>query len=67
MTTWGLTGRAPNPLAACCDDAVCVAAAATATVQEIHQVVVHLLCAAFDVAVGAAPAAPRNGRHKVSP
>ena len=67
MTTWGLTGRAPNPLAACCDDAVCVAAAATATVQEIHQVVVHLLCAAFDVVVGAAPAAPVKSRHKVSP
>jgi D-sedoheptulose 7-phosphate isomerase len=25
----------------------------TATVQEVHQVVVHLLCAAVDVAVGA--------------
>ncbi len=53
MTTWGLTGRAPNPLAACCDDVVCVDAPATATVQEVHQIVVHLLCAAFDVAVGA--------------
>ena len=56
MTTWALTGRAPNPLALQCDDAVCVDAAATATVQEVHQVVVHLLCAAFDVAVGAAVA-----------
>jgi D-sedoheptulose 7-phosphate isomerase len=52
MTTWALTGRAPNPLAACCDDAVCVDAPATATVQEVHQVVVHLLCAAVDVALG---------------
>ena len=56
MTTWGLTGRAPNPLAACTDDAVCVDAPATATVQEIHQIVVHLLCAAFDVTVGLVPA-----------
>ena len=51
MTTWALTGRAPNPLVACCDDAVCVDAKATATVQEVHQIVVHLLCAAFDVTV----------------
>lgn len=56
MTTWALTGRAPNPLALQCDDAVCVDAPATATVQEVHQIVVHLLCAAFDVAVGAAVA-----------
>ncbi len=56
MITWALTGRAPNPLALQCDDAVCIDAPATATIQEVHQVVVHLLCAAFDVAVGAAVA-----------
>lgn len=56
MTTWALTGRGPNPLAAYADDAVCVDAPATATVQEVHQVVVHLLCAAVDVTVGAAVA-----------
>jgi D-sedoheptulose 7-phosphate isomerase len=61
MTTWALTGRAPNPLAACCDDAVCVDAPATATVQEVHQIVVHLVCAAFDVTVRGATA-----REKVS-
>ena len=66
MTTWALTGRAPNPLAACADDAVCVDAPATATVQEIHQIVVHLLCAAFDVTVGAAPASRWDG-ERVSP
>ncbi len=53
MTAWALTGRRPNPLAELCDDAVCADAPATATVQEIHQVVVHLLCAAFDCEVGA--------------
>jgi D-sedoheptulose 7-phosphate isomerase len=56
LTTWGLTGRAPNPLADACDDAVVVDAPYTATVQEVHQVVVHLLCAAVDVAVGASSA-----------
>jgi phosphoheptose isomerase len=53
MGTWALTGPGPNPLADCCDDAVAVEAASAATVQECHLVAVHLLCAAFDVAVGA--------------
>lgn len=48
LAVWALTGRAPNPLADEADDAVCVEADATATVQEVHQVVVHLLCAAVD-------------------
>jgi D-sedoheptulose 7-phosphate isomerase len=52
MTTWALTGRRSNALAERCHDAVCVEAPATATVQEIHQVVVHLLCAAVDCEVG---------------
>ncbi|MDP9452118.1 MAG: PfkB family carbohydrate kinase, partial [Actinomycetota bacterium] len=51
LLTWGLTGPGPNPLLACCDDAVVVDAPATATVQEVHQVVVHLLCAAVEVAL----------------
>lgn len=54
LTTWGLTGQAPNPLAERVDDAVVVDALFTATVQEIHQIVVHLLCAAVDVAIGTA-------------
>lgn len=64
MTTWALTGRAPNPLALQCDDAVCVDAPATATVQEVHQIVVHLLCAAFDVAVGAAVASSEEWANR---
>lgn len=48
LTVWALTGLAPNPLAEQADDAVCVNAPAAATVQEVHQVVVHLLCAAVD-------------------
>jgi D-sedoheptulose 7-phosphate isomerase len=53
MRTLALTGPAPNPLADAADDALAVAASSTATVQEVHQVVVHLLCAAVDIAVGA--------------
>jgi phosphoheptose isomerase len=44
---------APNPLAAACDEALCVDAHATCTVQELHLVAIHLICAAFDVAIGA--------------
>jgi D-sedoheptulose 7-phosphate isomerase len=56
MATWALTGPGPNPLAASVDEAVCVGGpgTATATVQEVHQVLVHLLCAAVDVALGVA-------------
>jgi D-sedoheptulose 7-phosphate isomerase len=52
LTTWGLTGRPLNPLLERVDDAVAVDTPYTATVQEVHQVVVHLLCAAVDVAAG---------------
>jgi D-sedoheptulose 7-phosphate isomerase len=48
LTTWALTGRGPNPVALASDDALSVPARATATVQEVHLVVVHLLCARFD-------------------
>jgi D-sedoheptulose 7-phosphate isomerase len=47
-----VTGRPPNPLADRADAAVSVDADATPTVQEVHQVVVHLLCDAVDEALG---------------
>jgi D-sedoheptulose 7-phosphate isomerase len=60
LTVWGLTSRRPNPLADACDDVVCVDAAATATVQEVHLVLIHLLCAAFDCEVGASLRSPEG-------
>lgn len=51
LTVWALTGPTPNPLAEQADEVVTVDAPQTATVQEVHQVVVHLLCASFDHAV----------------
>lgn len=51
LHTWGLTGPLPNPLAAGCSEVVAVEATSTATVQEIHLVVIHLLCAAIDAAI----------------
>jgi D-sedoheptulose 7-phosphate isomerase len=52
LTVWALTGPAPNPLAALADDAVCVEAQTTATVQEIHLCLVHAICLAMDAALG---------------
>jgi D-sedoheptulose 7-phosphate isomerase len=54
LVTWALTGRPGNPLAARCDDALCVDSPHTATVQEIHLIAVHLVCAAVDVALAGA-------------
>lgn len=51
LVSWALTGPAPNPLAVLADDAVCVDAPSTAGVQEVHQVVVHLVCLAMERAV----------------
>jgi len=57
LAAWCLTGPAPNPLADACDEAVCVypagarALALTATVQEAHQVALHLICLSFDATV----------------
>lgn len=48
---WALTGCEPNPLMAGSDESLCVAAPSTATVQEIHLVAVHMICAAFDAAL----------------
>jgi len=52
LTVWALTGRGPNPVASCADQALCVDADTTATVQEVHLVVVHLLCTFLDEIVG---------------
>ncbi|MFJ3139429.1 SIS domain-containing protein [Streptomyces sp. NPDC102359] len=56
MEVWALTGPGPNPLMEAADEALCVTAASSATVQETHLVAVHLLCECFDAAVSAPPA-----------
>jgi type III pantothenate kinase len=57
-TTWALTGPGPNPLEDVCDDVIAIPAPASATVQELHLVAVHLLCAAVDREVALATGAP---------
>lgn len=49
--TWAITGPAPNPLSAECDDAIALPGAAP-NVQEAELVAVHALCVAFDALVG---------------
>jgi D-sedoheptulose 7-phosphate isomerase len=52
LRVWSLTGPVPNPLADRSTEVIAVDAGATATVQEVHLVAVHLVCAALDVALG---------------
>jgi D-sedoheptulose 7-phosphate isomerase len=58
VTVWSLTGRAPNPLAALSDDALCIDAPSTAAVQAVHLVAVHALCASVDEHVSASSVSP---------
>jgi D-sedoheptulose 7-phosphate isomerase len=53
LTVWAMCGSRPNPLAELADEAVCIDAADTATVQELHLVAVHELCEEFDAALAA--------------
>ena len=61
LFTWALTGPGPNPLSELSDDSLCVEAASTATVQEIHLVALHLLCAAVDRRVARATSTAAAG------
>lgn len=55
-----LTGRAPSRLGALADAEIAVPAAETALVQEVHAVLVHLLCEIVESRLTDLPAA--NGR-----
>jgi phosphoheptose isomerase len=55
MTVWAMTGTGPNPLAGVAHEALAVDGPSTATVQEVHLVALHLVCAALDVALGVCP------------
>jgi len=51
MRTWALTGPAPNPLAAACDEAIACPSDDPQVVQELHLVSVHVLCEHVDRAL----------------
>lgn len=52
LQVWALTGPPPNPLVAAAHEAISVQAPDSATVQEVHLVALHVVCAALDVALG---------------
>ncbi len=53
VCVWGLTGPAPNPLAELCDEVIAIDAERTCTIQELHLVAIHVLCASVDAALRA--------------
>ena len=55
LQVWAFTGPRPNPLADVTPDALSVDATFTATVQELHLVGLHILCAALDRELGVIP------------
>jgi phosphoheptose isomerase len=50
MTTWALSGPAPNPLHRLCHEALAFPGS-TAAVQEMHLLAIHLLCEVVDAEV----------------
>jgi D-sedoheptulose 7-phosphate isomerase len=48
MRTWALTGPAPNPLAAACDESIACPCADFQIVQELHLVSIHVICEYVD-------------------
>jgi D-sedoheptulose 7-phosphate isomerase len=54
LQVWAMTGPGPNTLADLADDALYIDAPDTCTVQELHLVAVHELCAQFDAALHSA-------------
>jgi D-sedoheptulose 7-phosphate isomerase len=56
LQVWALTGPLPNPLADAAHETLAVDAPFTATVQELHLVALHVICAALDQELGVIPA-----------
>jgi D-sedoheptulose 7-phosphate isomerase len=50
---WAMTGRGPNALTEAADDFLTVDSPFTATVQELHLVLLHVLCAGLDAELDA--------------
>jgi D-sedoheptulose 7-phosphate isomerase len=53
MITWAMTGGRLSALECACDESVTVQSSSTATIQEVHQVALHILCEALDQEVAA--------------
>jgi len=55
LSVWAMTGPQPNPLTDLADRVLAVDGCSTATIQELHLVALHAMCAALDVALGVCP------------
>lgn len=51
---WAMTGMLPNALAPLCKYVIAVPSADAQVVQEIHQVLIHLICSCLDASLAAA-------------
>lgn len=60
MRVWAFTGPQPNPLATHADEVLAVDAPLTATVQELHLVALHIVCAAIDAKLAATALSSSN-------
>lgn len=58
---WGLTGPPGSPLQAACDSVLAVRSPVTSTIQEVHQVAVHLLCESIDATLAGLRATAAGG------
>jgi D-sedoheptulose 7-phosphate isomerase len=71
MRTWALTGPAPNPLAAACDESITCPSTDSQVVQELHLVSVHLICEYVDrtlpVVLGSGTRPDASGRDTSGP
>jgi D-sedoheptulose 7-phosphate isomerase len=62
LSVWAVTGPAPNPLATAAHDALSIPAAHTPTIQEVHQVIVHLVCGYVDAALSTVSSSAREAQ-----
>jgi D-sedoheptulose 7-phosphate isomerase len=66
LEVWAMTGPLPNPLAAEATSVCAVDAPYTATVQELHLVGLHLICAALDRSLGVGVSRTRRSVEDVA-
>lgn len=48
ISVWAMTGPLPNKVALEAEETIAVDAESTSTIQELHLVLIHVMCAAFD-------------------
>ena len=60
LRVWAVTGPTPNPLASGAHDVLSVPSPHTPTIQEVHQVIVHLVCGYVDAALSTMSSSARE-------